>query len=392
MMQQLKVTRVAAERGAVSMMWLLFIGLSGFVLWASLFEIEESVHATGQVIPSARTQIIQAADGGVLSEILVKEGESVKAGQRIAVLEKGRSNAAFEENRGRVASINAALIRANAEVSGRVPNFAAIPPQFHNFVVAQRDLFAQRKRSLDDEVRLLKENLSMAEQELQVSESLLSNGDAGRFEVIRARRQVNEIQARLFAVRNKYKQDAGQEIARLQEELTSSNYKLDEHEDVLRHTELKAPVAGVIKYLKLTTVGGVLRAGDEMMQISPTDGKMVIEVKINPGDIGHIRTGLPVNIKLDAFDYTINGTLKGTLDYISSDTLTDQGPSGQAITYYRAHVSLLPGALAANPKLAGIQLKPGMTASVDIRTNSRTVLRYIAKPIAKAFAGAMRER
>jgi adhesin transport system membrane fusion protein len=165
---------------------------------------------------------------------------------------------------------------------------------------------------------------------------------------------------------------------------------------VLGHTEITAPVAGVVKTLRINTIGGVLRAGDELMQISPVEGDRVVEVKVNPADIGQLTLGMPVNVKLDAFDYAVYGTLGGTLGYISSDTLTEQMGNGPPLTYYRAHVRLDQGGADAsrsvNPKLANVVLKPGMTATVDIRTARRTVLQYLAKPVFKTFGGAMNER
>ncbi len=130
------------------------------------------------------------------------------------------------------------------------------------------------------------------------------------------------------------------------------------------------------------------------MRISPTEGEMVFEVKINPADIGQLCTGLPVSIKLDAFDYSIYGSLEGTLTYLSSDTLSEQGANGQTNTYYRAQVRIdvERAKTHPNPKLAGVELKPGMTATVDIRTGHRSVLKYLAKPVYRAFGGAMNER
>jgi adhesin transport system membrane fusion protein len=130
------------------------------------------------------------------------------------------------------------------------------------------------------------------------------------------------------------------------------------------------------------------------MQISPTESEMVFEVKINPADIGQSGTGLPVSIKLDEFDYSIYGSLEGTLTYLSSDTLSEQGANGQTNTYYRAQVRIdvERAKTHPNPKLAGVELKPGMTATVDIRTGHRSVLKYLAKPVYRAFGGAMNER
>lgn len=380
------------RKNSLSMTMLLLIGLIVFMLWAVLFEIDQTVRAQGQVIPSSRTQIIQAADGGVLSEILVQEGQIVAAGQRLAVLERDRSNAAFEESRAKDAALAAALVRAQAEANDRPPQFGQKLKEFPAFVAAQQALYEQRKRGLQEELATLKEGLNMAQEELRMNESLLKTGDISRLEVMRARRQVGELQGKINAARNKYLQEARQEATKLAEELSSSRYKLEERQSILGHTVLTAPGAGIVKYLKVTTIGGVLRAGDELMQISPTEDDMIIEIKVNPVDIGQLKPGLPAAIKLDAFDYSIFGTLQGTLVYISSDTLVEQGANGQTITYYRAHVRLDADKVKANPKLANVPLKPGMTATVDIRTASRSVLQYLAKPVFKAFSGAMNER
>lgn len=378
------------SRGRVSMTTLLLLGLVGFLLWASLFEIDQAVRAQGQVIASSRTQIIQAADGGVLSEILVQEGQSVAAGERLAILERKRPKAAFEESRAKEAALATALTRAEAEASGQVPRFGDAGQQFPVFAAVQTALYAQRKRSLQEEMRTLQDGLALAQEELQMNEALLATGDTSRLEVMRAKRQVGELQGKLNAMRNKYLQDARLEASKLAEELSSSRYKLEERQSILDHTELNAPVAGVVKYLKVSTIGGVLRAGDELMHISPSEDDLLIEIKVNPVDIGQLKPGLPVTLKLDAFDYSVYGTLNGTLIHISSDTLTEQGPNGQTTAYYRAQVR--PSAEQLNPKLAQVPLKPGMTATADIMTDRRTILQYLAKPVLKGFSGALSER
>jgi adhesin transport system membrane fusion protein len=384
-----------SPQGQVSgspMTLLLLAVFCAFLLWAGLFEIDQTVRAQGQVISSARTQVIQAADGGVLAQILVKEGQRVATGERLATLEGTRSNASFDESRAKVAALATALVRAQAEAGGSHPDFRAHAEQFPQFVAAQRSLYEQRKRGVQEELATLQQALQMADAELRMNERLLASGDTSELEVMRTKRQRAEALGRMSAVRNKYRQEANLEAARLAEELASNQYKLEERQSVLEHTILNAPVAGIVKYLKVSTIGGVLRAGDELMHISPTDGDMVIEIKVNPTDIGQLKTGLPVAIRLDAYDYSIYGSLHGTLAYIGSDTLTEQGPTGAAASYYRAHVRLDAGRNRSNPKLADVPLRAGMTATVDIHTASRSVLHYLAKPVMKAFGGAMNER
>ncbi|AXS80353.1 HlyD family efflux transporter periplasmic adaptor subunit [Dechloromonas sp. HYN0024] len=368
-------------------MLLFFICL---ILWASLFDINQSVRALGQIVPSTTTQIIQAADGGVLEKILVKEGQVVKAGQVLARLEKNRASANVDEGQSRAVSLSAALIRARAEANEEAPVFGKALKRFPDAVAEQKSLYEQKKKGLEADLANLREALVLAQDELKINEKLFATGDIGQLELIRAKRQITDLKGRINSTRNKYLQDARQEATKLQEELASQRFKLEERESVLFHTALTAPVAGVVKSLRLNTVGGVLRAGDELMQISPTDVGLLVEVKVMPADVGLLHIGLPVSVKIDAFDYSVYGALNGKLDYISSDTLTEQGPTGQAITYYKARIQLIDD--HANKKLNLSELKAGMTASADIQTGERSVLQYLFKPIAKAFQGAATER
>ena len=374
----------------ISIIPLIVLVFVSLLVWAALFEIDQTVRAQGAVIASSRTQIIQAVDGGVLSEILVREGQEVKQGQRLAVFEKDRSSAAFEETRSKAAALRAALIRARAESSDSKPVFPDSLRAFSEFVEAQERLYLQKRAGFEDSVSSLEGALKLAQEELQMTQNLLKSGDVSRLEVMRATRQLSDTQARLNETRNKYFQEARSEVARLEDELNAQLHKLKEKRSVLEHTELQAPVAGVVKFLKINTVGGVLRAGDELMQISPTGSEMVIEAKISPVDIGQLELGLPVQIKLDAFDFSVFGMLQGSLIYLSSDTLVEQGPDGQSFASYRAHIRVDPQ--QANRRLAELVLKPGMTATIDIKTRSRSVLRYLLKPIIRSFSGALNER
>lgn len=376
---------------APSMMSLLALGLGLFVAWAATFELDQAVRASGQVISNARTQIIQAVDGGVLEELRVTEGQVVKVGEVLAVLEKSRATAGFEESRDRAASLSIALARAQAESRLQTPVFGEAAKAYPEFARAQQTLFEQRKRTLEEDIRANNLSLSMAREELRMTEALLKDGDVSQLEALRARRQVAEIEAKISAARNKYRQDASAEAAKISEDLASVSSKLAERKNILEHTELAAPVAGVVKFLRVTTIGGVLRAGDELMQIAPTDEDLIIEAKVTPTDVGQLVTGQPVSVKVDAFDYSVYGMLNGELRYISPDTLSEQGPNGQTLTFYRIKVHL-PRAQPQNPKARDIVVKPGMTVSLDVRTGTRSVLNYLAKPVFKAFGGALIER
>jgi len=371
---------------------LLFLGLVAFLLWAALFELDETVRAGGSVIPSARTQIIQAVDGGVLSALLVQEGDKVNMGERLAVLEKTRVNASYEESRAQVASLNAALVRAKAEAAGAAPIFGQEFADYPDYVLMQQSLYQQKVQKLRDEMSILNANLILAKEEQVIYERLYADGDASRMELMQVQQRVIELQGKVSGLNNQYLQEVRQEIAQLSTELASNRFQLQERKNRLIHTDIMAPVAGVVKYMRLNTVGGVLRPGDELMQLSPTDGDLIIEAKVNPVDIGQLAEGLPVSVKLDAFDYSIYGGLEGVLTYISADTLTEKNEGEGAASYYRVQVKLDKDAQANNPKLANVVIKQGMTASIDIKTNRRTVLQYLAKPVLRAFSGALNER
>jgi len=368
---------------------LLMLGLICFFAWANLSQIDQTVRSNGQLIAVSRNQIIQAADGGVLTQLLVSEGQQVHAGQAVANLETTRSEASFLETQSKLNALHAALARAKAESTGDNVQISKSATK-GVFNAGQQQVYFQRRQSLNDELQNLQAGLKLSEDELLMSQNLARTGDVSQLELMRAQRQVHETKGRIAAVNNKYLQEAKQDVIRLEEEISANQFKLNERQSLLDHSTLTTPVDGIVKVLRVNTVGGVLRAGDELMHISPSTGGYVVEAKVNPSDIGELRIGLPVTLKFDAFDYSVYGMLRGNLSYISSDTLTETSPSGAAQTYYRVHVQLLP--TSAGSPLNLTELKPGMTATLDIRTRSRTVLQYLAKPVQKAFSGALHER
>ena len=373
------------------MISILSAGFAALAFWASQSDLDQLVRATGQVIPDARTQIIQAADGGVLFELRVQEGQAVKAGQILAVLEKERAQAGFKEIVARVASLRAILDRTNAEISQKPLLFNKQSAAFPEFTTAQAGLYMQRKKTLDEEMGYLQEALANAKEELDMNQKLMKTGDTSRLDLLRSERQVTDLAGRISATRNRYLQEARQDASKAEEELATTQQKLNERQSILNHTDLTSPVGGVVKYLRVNTIGGVLRPGDELMQIAPTDGGFFVEGRVTPSDVGSLKLGLPVTVRVDAFDYSIYGTLKGSLTQISPDTLSEQGSRGETNVFYRIQVRL-DADQSHNPRAQDLVIKSGMTTSLDIRTGERTVLQYLIKPIFKAFQGAMTER
>lgn len=361
-----------------------------FVIWANWFEIEQTVRAPGQLVTETRTQIVQAADGGVIRTIYVAEGDEVAQGEVIAELEDERAMAGVNEGLAKVAALSAALTRARAQAQDLTLNFSESELRYPEIVAEQQALYEQTLQGLTSEKNTWINASNLAKEELDINEALFATGDASRLDVMRARRQVVELEGKLQTIENEYKQRAREEVTQLQQQFISEKFKLMERESILKHTRLIAPVDGVIKSLRIDTIGGVLRTGDELMQISPLDTELFVEVKINPADIGLLTLNMPANIKIDAFDYTIHGGLDGRLVYLSSDTLSQESSEGQNNIFYKALIKI--NLTNSNPKLSIQDLKAGMTVGVDIQSGSRTILEYIMKPVTRAFQGAGSEK
>lgn len=370
-------------------LYLLLI-LVSFVAWAAWFDIDQIVRAQGQIIPQDKTQVIQAADGGVITELRVSEGEIVQKGQVLAVLESDRARAGVDEISNRIAGLHISRLRAQAEATGKAPHFGAFGRTHADLVLSQRELYLQNQVALVKETEALSEQTRLAQTELDLMKRLYDKGDISYVELMRTQRGVVDARQKLQTVQEKYKSDARRELAKIEEEITSQRSKLQERQSVLDHTEIQASLDGVVKSLRINTLGGVLRSGDELMQISPTTGGYIVEAKVNPADIGQLQVGLPVTVRLDAFDYSIYGSLSGKLTYLSADTLTEQGSDGRSQIYYRAKVQI--NTIAPTHRIQASDVKPGMTTSLDILTGHRSVLTFITKPIVRAFSGAMGQR
>ncbi len=361
--------------------------------WAAFTKIDKTITATGQVIASDRTQLVQSADGGVLLELRVKEGDKVEKGQVVAVLEKERATASYSDALGKVSALRITVTRLQAEVLGRP---FVVDPKLENdypdLVAVQKSLYNQRRQSLLQQVAQLRTSMALANEELKMNEPLVKSGDVSQSEVLRMKRAVNEIQLQITNAQNKYLQDANTELNKASEDLSTQEQTLADRSQVLAHTELVAPETGIVKVIKVTTLGGVLRQGEEVMEILPTNSALIVEAKVLPADMASVVQDMPARVKLDAYDYSIFGTMDGKIIYISPDALTEeQQKQGQPPIYYRVRVQI-EGANLKTKAGEEIQVRPGMTAQVDLFADKRTVLSYITKPISKTLTESMSKK
>jgi len=398
---------------AVVVLVAVIILMVGVVAWASVMQIETRSQAMGQVIASERTQVIQASVDGVMAKLLVREGETVQRNQLLAVLEQTQAQAAVNESSGKVAALKAAIVRYEAELqdiqSSATPDTARaggarqrlrstgqleFPTQllaFPDFIRNQTELYERRRRSLLEELAVLGRLRDNVQEELRMSEPLLKTGDISRVEILRLQKQVAELEGQIINRRNKYFQDAQTELTRVQEELRSQQQSLTDRSVNFNRTEIRTPAAGVVRNIRITTRGARVRPGDIMLDLLPTDGELVLEAKLKPGDIGHVAVGQPATVKLDAWDYSIYGMLDGDVIYISPDALNEDTRAGEHI-YYRIRIRIRPDSRLRDRTGKTIEVQSGMTGQIDIRTGGQTVLTYLTKPVTKTLHQSFHER
>lgn len=379
-----------------SQMTILMVGMLLIVSigWAGFSEIEQIARASGQVIASSRTQVIQSANDGVIEALLVREGQRVKKGDVLAKLDRSQAEAAYQDSLAKVAALKATLIRLQSEVFNRPLVFPEGVQEYPAFVANQTELFQRRQKAVHAEISALEESLRLIREELILTKPLLETGDVGKAEVLRLERQVAEINGQITNRRNKYFQDAQAEMTKVEEDLATQEQVLAERKATYDRTEISASADGLVKNIQITTPGAKVRPGDVVMELLPTDSTLIVETKLRPADIAFVRKGLPAAIKLDAFDYTIYGVLHGEVGYISPDALAEKTSAGEH-AYYRVQIFIDQNAVVERNKSHSgkpIEIQPGMTAVVEIRTGSESLLRYLTKPVTKTLSESLGER
>jgi adhesin transport system membrane fusion protein len=361
------------------------------VSWSFWAELDQVSRAPGSVIPTGRIQVIQSTDGGQIERIFVREGDTVREGEQLVQLEDVKLKASVGEAQGKVASLMSTMARINAELFDRPLVFPPEVRAYPEFVNNQTLLYTKRRQALQDQVSALREMLSLMREELQMNEPLLEQGDVSRADVLRLQRSVSDIQSQIVNVRNKYLADLQAEYTKTEEDLVGAREILAQRTDALKDTKIRAPVDGIVKNIKLTTVGGVLRPSDEVMSIVPTGDELIVEAKMSPTDVAYVRVGQKASVKFDAYDSSIYGAADGKVSYISPDTLSEQTAQGEVV-YYRVHVEVDTSRM--KPRLPGekIEIQPGMTTTAEIQTGKNTVWHYLTKPINKTLGEAMTER
>lgn len=366
--------------------------LVGLLVWSNWAELDQVTRAPGKVIPVGRTQIVQTEDGGVIKQINIKEGDRVKLGQTLVVLDKVKIQAAVDEARAKVAALKSQRARIDAELFDKPLQFPPDIASYSNFIDNQRELYAKRRDAIQSELSSLNEMKRLLQQELDMNTPLVKSGDVARSEIIRMQRSIVDVDGQIADKRAKYIEELQTELTKADEDLVTAQQVLAQREDSLAGTQLIAPTDGIVKNVRLTTVGAVLKPGDEVLEIVPTGERLIVESQVATRDIAFVKVGQHANVKFDTYDSSIYGSGKGKVTYISPDTLSEQKPDGSQITYYRVNLEVDVSQMRPRERGEVIEIQPGMTASVEIITGHSTVFRYLTKPLTKTFSNSLEER
>lgn len=416
-------------RGGRVILWTVLLLFAAGAYWASVSEIEEVTRGMGKVIPASQIQVIQNLEGGILSEILVKAGDTVRKDQLLLKIDQTRFSSSLQQNRAKYLSNKAKAARLQAETSGtsfRVPR--EVMAESPEIGIREQELYESRRTELRSSLEIKQEqynqrnhelrelNTKLAEldktyllfqKELKLTIPLVAQGAVSEMEVLRLERQASEMQGEIEQTKqaipraksrieesqvalkelrlvfmNKAKAELNEVSAQLGEDSATSIALKDR----LDRTFVKSPVNGTVNRLLINTVGGVIQPGMNLVEIVPQEGTLLIEAKVKPSDIAFLRPNQQATVKFTAYDFTIYGGLDAKLEQISADSITDDKGNSYYLVQLRTEKSYL------GPKTNPLPIIPGMIASVDILTGKKTVLSYLLKPVLRAKYMALRER
>ena len=372
-------------RGSSLTIWLCAASFLLVLIWSALASVDEIVRADGEFISSSRPQIIQNLEGGILSELLVNAGDIVERGDVLARLHGTQFKSSVEELRDQITALEIRRLRLEAELAGQfdftVPEeLATRSPQI---VASERVLLNARQTDFTKRSDGARKILAQAAEERALMENLLKKNVVALIEVTRTRKDHADAEKRYDEIVTQTELDRAEAYSDTLKELATLRQNLKSSLDQLNRTVLTSPMRGVVNTVGVTTIGGVVRPGEQILEIIPLDEELFVEARVAPENIANLRRGQEATIKLTAYDFTIYGTLKGTVDFISADTFKDENaraPDGDP--HYK--VTLRVDTQNLTPRQSGIEIRPGMQAQVELHTGEKTVLQYLLKPLYKS--------
>lgn len=406
---------------------LLLLSSCSVLLWAGLAKVDVIVRTEGQIIPAGRSQLVQHLEGGIVRKILVQEGQVVSAGQPLMELSDVQTRSNLGQEQSKLDALRGREARLLAEVNGY--NAIAFPKSLNdpNVIRVETAAWQARRLQLAEEVQVLQaqsvqkknelsettskrqhlqDELALAQKQYQVIDDLRRNNAASEMEVLDSQMRIQRLKSQIAEAANadprlqaaqseaearikeaiaRFRAEASSALTQVREELERSSHEIGTNVDRLDRNIVRSPVAGLINKLNITTMGAVVRPSEILLEITPSDQRIVIQTRSNPNDRAHLRRGLPARVRIGAYDYSTYGTFEGHVTEVSADTLSEE----KGGRYYRVNVEVDVSALMSRVRQADI-LVPGMAATADIAVGKRTILSYILSPLLKFRDGAFR--
>ena len=375
-----------------AVIWVIGLSFALFVLWAAFAWVDEIVRAQGTVVSSSRPQIIQNLEGGILAQLNVSEGDTVEPGQMLGRLQGTQYQTAVDDLSDQSAALETRKLRIGAEMRGEAKFFVPeeLAARVPDIVASEATLLRARQEDFEARRAGAKAVLEQAAKELDIMERMYAQDVAPLIDVTRARKANQDAENRLSDTITQTDLDRAKEYAETLKELSSVRQNLKISQDQLERTVLMAPMHGVVNKIAISTIGGVVRPGEEILEIIPLDEELFIDAKVKPRDIASVRQGQEATVKLSAYDYTIWGSLKGEVTFVSADTFIDErSRAADGDPHYIVTLKVDMAKLTDRQK--AMEIRPGMQAEVELQTGGKTILTYLTKPLYKSQE-AFRER
>lgn len=359
-------------------LYLLLAIVMAALVWSHYAIISVNTTVFGQVVSTSNLQVVQHLEGGIVKEIHVKEGQEVKANQPLVTLDDTREAANHKRDLARTALLEFEAARLQAEASGEQtlkldPKLVA---EFPTLAENTEKLFHKNTESLNESVRILKHSYGLVEKELKIVAPLAEKGSMSQLERIRLERELNRLRAQVFEKTETQQDEARKELNRVRGDLTLLKENLMATKDRLERTVIRAPASGTVNRLTVSNIGAVIAPGSKIAEIVPKDDMLTVEVKVPTNEIGFISIGQKASVKINTYDYSVYGDLKGTVTFVGTDALEDE----RGRNFYKVKIATEENYLLnrAGDKL---NIRPGMDVTVNIITGERSVMSYLLKPL-----------
>lgn len=360
--------------------WLITGVLILLIGWSAWAQVNETTRGKGRVTPSSRLQSVQSLEGGILTELLVREGDVVHQGQPLARIDSTRFQSAYNETQSQIDTLSAEVGRLEAEVNEK-SELTFSERGNEKARQAETKLFNARRARLNKSIGALQEEDHILQQQIAMIRPLVEKQAAPRSQLLQLQQQSAQLHGRIGDLRNQYVQEAYSNMVDKKAKLAELQQSMLQKKDQLNRTLVTAHVAGLVNNVKINSVGGVVQPGETIMEITPIHDQLVVETLVEPKDVAFIAPEMPASVKISAYDYSVYGDLRGKVTQISEDTVKEDTPHGPQ-ECYRVMVTTD----RSNLKRNGVELpiRAGMVAEVDIETGRRSILSYLTRPLMKA--------